>query len=191
MNNLLVFFDTETTGLIEWKIPSDDPIQPHVVQLAAIVVDEITRKTVHGMEVIVSPDGWDIPQDVVDIHGITSEYAKRVGIPEQKAVALFLSLWNHNKRIAYNTTFDNRIIRIALKRYFSEKAMDSWKTTKYECAMIKAQKAMGGQRKKLVVAYEHYFGKPFENAHSAMDDVIATKDLYFAIQDKQVLEQNN
>lgn len=34
-----IVYDTETTGLPLFSQPSEDPRQPHIVQLAAIVVD--------------------------------------------------------------------------------------------------------------------------------------------------------
>lgn len=33
--SLVYFFDTETTGLPQFKLPSNDPSQPHLVDLAA------------------------------------------------------------------------------------------------------------------------------------------------------------
>lgn len=39
MQNLGIFFDTETQGLPLWNDPSEDPRQPHIVQLAAALDD--------------------------------------------------------------------------------------------------------------------------------------------------------
>ena len=56
-----LFYDTETTGMPLWDQPSEDPQQPHIVQLCAWLVDPDTRKTVAGIDLIVKPDGWEVP----------------------------------------------------------------------------------------------------------------------------------
>jgi hypothetical protein len=38
-----LFFDVETTGMIDWKAPMLSPRQPRVVQLAAILDDAMAR----------------------------------------------------------------------------------------------------------------------------------------------------
>ena len=72
---LAIFYDTETSGLPLFKEPSEDPRQPHIVQLAACLVDLDTGQTVSSMDVIVRPNGWTIPDNVAAIHGITTERA--------------------------------------------------------------------------------------------------------------------
>lgn len=86
--NLALFYDTETTGLPLFKEPSEHPDQPHIVQLAACLVDLDTRKTIASMDVIVKPNGWTIPAEVSAIHGITTEHAMDVGISEAMAIEL-------------------------------------------------------------------------------------------------------
>jgi DNA polymerase-3 subunit epsilon len=184
MSNLIIGLDTETTGIPDWQKPSGDDCQPHLTQLAAVVMEEDTRKIIQSMDVIIKPDGWVIPPECVELNGITTEYAMEVGIPEQVAIDMFMCLWNHRLRVAFNTTFDNRIIRIATKRYMSEEIQNDWKGGKYECAMIAARKDMGGKNPKLVDAYKHYTGKELEGAHTAMADTLACMEVYFAIKDK-------
>lgn len=41
--SLLCFWDTETQFLPLWKEPSEHPDQPHIVELAAVLVDTQTR----------------------------------------------------------------------------------------------------------------------------------------------------
>lgn len=74
MPNIL-FFDTETTGIPDFKSPSDAPHQPHLVEVAALVIDEDTRQVINGFHSMVRPDGWTIPDEVAAIHGITTERA--------------------------------------------------------------------------------------------------------------------
>lgn len=195
--NLALFFDTETTGPPLWNDPSDDPRQPHIVQLAAALVDLDTRRTIASMDVIVKPDDWTIPDDVAAIHGITTEHALRVGIDESLAVDMLLGLWEGRTRIAHNESFDARIVRIALKRFGYDAASDLWKVGKAECTQalstpilklppteaMKAARRFHHKSANLGEAYQHFTGKPLENAHTAMADVQACIAVYFAAQD--------
>lgn len=194
--SLGLFYDTETTGLPDFKAPSEAPHQPHIVQLAACLVDLETRELLNSLDVIIRPDGWVIPDDVAKIHGITTEHALDVGVPESTAVSAFMDMWACcNQRIAHNESFDARILRIALMRFESEAVADHWKAGASECTaklatpicqipptdkMVKA----GFTKFKtanLGEAYRHFMGGDFENAHSAMADVRACMDVYFAI----------
>lgn len=200
--NLALFYDTETQGLPLFTEPSDHPAQPHIVQLAACLVDLPSRRTFASMDVIVRPDGWTIPDQVAAIHGITTEHALDVGIPEAQAVDMFMSLWRGRTRIAHNESFDARILRIALKRYVDPRdpglviaPSDDWKASHAECTQILAtpilklpptakMRAAGRNHFKsanLGEAYRHFTGRELQNAHSAMADVQGCMEVYFAI----------
>jgi DNA polymerase-3 subunit epsilon len=183
---MLIFsYDTETTGLPNWKLPSGDPAQPHLVQLAGILADTETRSVVSSIDLIIRPDGWEIPEVVTAIHGITTERALKVGVSEAEAFAAFIALWGGRQRIAHNRTFDQRIMRIAAKRYADEALIERWadKAT-HGCTMMDSKEPMGMSKwPKLSEAYKHFTGKPLENAHSAMADARACLDVYFGILD--------
>ena len=89
-----LFYDTETTGLPDWHQPSDGPQQPHIVQLAACLVDLDTRETIDSMDMIIRPDGWVIPDDVAEVHGITTERATAEGCNEHDVLMKFLRMQN-------------------------------------------------------------------------------------------------
>jgi len=194
--NLALFYDTETTGLPDFKAPSDAKHQPHIVQLAAMLVDTDTRRTVASLDVIVRPEDWTIPAEVAAIHGITQERAMLLGVPESIAVAMFMELWNGRKRIAHNEQFDARILRIALLRCGDLDA-DAWKDGLAECTAEMSTPickipptprmlAAGFNKFKtanLQEAHTALCGKPFDGAHSALADVQACMAVYFAIQD--------
>ncbi|PWF25015.1 3'-5' exonuclease [Corticimicrobacter populi] len=196
--NLALAYDTETTGLPLFSEPSEDPRQPHIVQLAAALVDLDTRKTVSSIDVIIRPDGWGIPSDVSEVHGITTEIAMDLGIPEKDALAMFMALWDGRTRIAHNESFDARIIRIAQHRFgYADEVMESWKSGKAECTarlstpIVKCpptakMRAAGRNHFKtpnLAEAYRHFTGQELQNTHNAMADVQGCLAVYFALQD--------
>jgi hypothetical protein len=82
-----LFFDVETTGMIDWKAPMLSPRQPRVVQLAAIL-DDADGKMVRTIDAIVDPmtSNWSEPvldalinSDVSRIHGISYDRARSEG----------------------------------------------------------------------------------------------------------------
>jgi DNA polymerase-3 subunit epsilon len=191
----VIFYDTETQGLPLFNEPSEDPRQPHIVQLAACLVDLETRKTIASMDVIVRPNGWSIPEDVAKIHGITTERAADVGIPEAIALDMFMELYGGRLRVAHNESFDARIMRIALLRHGRNAlTADAWKDGKAECTqqlstpilkLPPTEKMLAAGRThfksaNLGEAYRHFTGKELIGAHSALADVQACMAVYFA-----------
>lgn len=198
--NTAIFYDTETTGLPLFKEPSEHPGQPHIVQLGAMLIDIDTRKTLASIDVIVRPDGWVIPEEVAAIHGITTEMAMDLGVSESMALGMLLELWRDNEprvRVAHNEQFDARIVRIALMRHEDEPLADRWKAGLAQCTARLSSPIMkipptekmvraGFTKPKtpnLREAYLHFTGRELVDAHSAMADTMACRDVYFAIQD--------
>lgn len=185
----IMCYDSETTGLILYKEPSEDPRQPHIVELAALLFDDNTRELIDQMHAIVRPDGWIIPDDVAEIHGITIERAMDEGRPEAEVLAEFLALHARcSLRVAHNEDFDQRIVRIAIKRLGNgatqeerDAIADAFKAAPKYCTMKADAKARGVKWPKLVEAYKHHTGRELENAHSAMFDARACAEVYFAM----------
>jgi DNA polymerase-3 subunit epsilon len=189
--SLILFYDTETTGLPLFKEPSEHPDQPHIVQLAAALVDTDTRKTVSSIDVIIRPEGWAIPEEMTAIHGISTEYALDVGIYMSDAIKTFINLWNGRLRVGHNQSFDARMIRIAQHQfgYFTDEELDLWKNGEKFCTMYESKpytQLPKNKHPKLQEAYMHFFGKEFDGAHSAMADVNACIAVYFAIKDLEI-----
>lgn len=197
--NLALFYDTETTGLPDFKAPSESEHQPHIVQLGARLVDIDTRIAISTLDVVIRPDGWKIPDEVSAIHGITTERAMLVGVSESLALGMLLDLWERaSERIGHNESFDARIVRIAQHR-FDDTRIDAWKGAPAQCTQIMATPILklpptpkmladGFTKNKsanLGEAYEFFTGRKLENAHSALADVDACIAVFFAIQDGQ------
>jgi DNA polymerase-3 subunit epsilon len=199
--NLIFVYDTETSGLPNYSEPSESPDQPHIVEISVVVIDVDTRMALKEISHIVKPDGWVIPQEVIDIHGITNEMAEAEGIPEEEAIQAFFDLWGYAcdldpevKRTGFSETFDRRMIRIATKRiprlFKYEGPWHDLEKDRSYCCMHKSKQLVGAlsdkgkvKNPKLGEAFEHFAGKPMENAHRAMPDVLATIAVFFGIKD--------
>lgn len=196
-----LFYDTETSGLPLFNDPSEDPRQPHIVQLGARMVDMDTRQVISTIDLIVRPDGWEIPDDVAAVHGITTAMATECGVSESMAVGIFMELWDRcDFRVAHNETFDARILRIALKRFGTDAdaEADHWKAARAECtarmstpicnlpptAKMVAARRNHAKTPNLAEAYEFFTGKKLEGGHRALIDVDACMTIYFAMMDR-------
>jgi DNA polymerase III subunit epsilon len=75
---MLLFFDTETTGLPDFRAPSDAPQQPHLVQLACILATD-EGETLERWQTIVKP-------------GLGATMAYRLSAPMMRGLTLALLL---------------------------------------------------------------------------------------------------
>lgn len=208
--NILVY-DTETTGLPDWKNPSEGETQPHLVEICGLLYDAESQELVDSYHAIIKPDGWMIPQEVIDVHGITNERAVDEGVPEAEAVSAFLTLDDRAElRVAHNQSFDARIMRIAIKRYGAgdtqeerDVLADLFRAGESYCTCNKSkpivqlpatEKMVASGRghwfkpPNMQEAHEFFLGVPFEDAHSARADAEACARVYFAIQQRQPAE---
>lgn len=206
MSKILLAYDTETSGLPIWDKPSEDPGQPHIIELAAKLVDEATRETLGSMNVLIRPDGFEISQEITDITGITQDMAMRYGVPMPQALEMFVAMWrNAEVRVAHNESFDMRMVRIELKRdeIFASQLegvldfADYWKAAPAYCtqgsstkicnlpptAKMVAAKRNHAKSPNLGEAYKFFTGQEMVGSHRAMADVDACLVVYFGIQD--------
>ncbi|MHB0820090.1 3'-5' exonuclease [Stutzerimonas stutzeri] len=195
--NLLNVFDTETTGFPLFKEPSEDPRQPHLVDIAALLYND-AGELLDSFEAIVRPDGWTIPDQAAAVHGITTEMAMDLGIPEADALEGFLAI--HERagiRVAHNCAFDDRILRIALMRYCGEEAANSFRAGQSFCTctnttqivkcpptekMIRAGRGRQFKQPNLAEAYRFFTGEELAGAHRAKADAEGCARVYFALQ---------
>ena len=192
---LVLFYDIESDGLPLWNEPSEDPRQPHIVELAAILRNRegSVRKPLHA---IIKPEGWEIPPAMTAIHGISQERALAEGRPAADVLREFMALWEEAAvRVAHNESFDARMVRIALKRHMPTTA-DRWKAGAARCTavlseplcripptqrMIEAGRGHQFKKPKLEEALRILCGEELKDAHSALADVEAAAKIYLRI----------
>lgn len=187
---MLLFIDTETNGMIDRKLPIDHPSQPRLVQLGAYL-DAGDGTHVQSIDRIILPDGWDIPSEVAAIHGIDRVKARAMGEPISHILPSFINMIetafdadSDSLIIAHNFSFDVAILLNELSR--GGYAVAVMNTLRPFCTMealtpIMRMPGRYGKFKwpKLIEAYRFCFGRDFDNAHSAMADVLACREIYF------------
>lgn len=197
---MILFFDTETTGFYQDRLPIDDPSQPYIVQLAAQLCED-TGDPVAEFSFIVDPgigDGVTIPKVASDVHGITDERAVLLGVSSEFALSAFTHLYQRAEVVcAHNIKFDKGVIEAAIARHY-KKIMPLRKTL--FCTMEAASpivnlpptermRAMGMTKPKppkLEECIRHFFDESLEGAHDAMVDVNACRRVYYHLKTMQV-----
>jgi DNA polymerase-3 subunit epsilon len=183
-----LFFDTETTGKAHFGLPVNDPCQPRLVQLAALLTTD-DGVDVASINLLVKPDGFAIPEEASAVHGITTDTALGCGVHQAAALGLFCGLATHaDQLIAHNIQFDLLVLSHELNRYPAAgqlKPMDEFCTMNAMTPICKLPNRFGYASfkwPKLDEAFLHAFGRRFVGAHDAMNDVRACRDIYFWLQ---------
>jgi DNA polymerase III epsilon subunit-like protein len=181
----VLIFDAETTGLpakgADWK--EHFQMFPNVVSLAWIF---------RGVEkdYIVKPNGWTIPQETVDIHGITTEFALENGIPFEVIAAEFAEDALQASFVsAHNIYFDSSMVKSNILKWCGQSFFDEYQveaglhkgkridTMMKTIKFVQAKYADGrvGKWPKLEELYDKLFpGETFE-AHKSLADCQALK----------------
>lgn len=190
---MILFFDTETTGMVDFRMPPDHESQPHLVQLGLLLTENDGTERA-CVSVIVNP-GVPIPVAASDIHGITDEIAKLCGIKPVGSVGIFFGLRAKvDVLVAHNVDFDLAVMQSAAIRVDQRALADSLNIVKTVCTMkaatpvckIPHANPRGPEDykwPKLEECVRHFFGEELEGAHDAMVDVQACKRVFFKLKE--------
>lgn len=192
---MLLALDTETTGLPDFRSPSNAPHQPHLVQLAMILIDDDDAEAA-CVDLIIKPEGWVISPEATAIHGISHEKAMRVGVSEKVAARIYANLMYGLgapvTALAHNAPFDLRIMRIAMlragltKEWLDAREVASFCTMRAATPIINLPPtpkmiAAGFNKPKsanLGECIRHFFDEALDGAHNALVDVRACVRVY-------------
>lgn len=184
-----LFVDTETTGLPLRDGRDDDPRQPRLVQVAALLHDAAHIECA-AIDLIVDP-GAPIPSAATAVHRIDQHIATVYGVPEKGAIGIVARLMSKARVVvAHNAAFDLQILGFAASR-----AGFSLRPPPSRCTMLAAapivnlppteRMVAAGFTKpkspKLAEAAEFFFGERHEKAHSALPDVRMCARVYYEL----------
>lgn len=195
----ILFFDTETTGLPRDRyVPAKDGADnwPDIVSIAWMIVDE-HRKLLKSKYVIVKPEGWTIPADSTEIHGITQEKAQTEGVFLRSILEEFQQDMLKCKYIvAHNMNFDRNVLdNAALWR--AQRAPLRWMTCFCTAEIgknltkVPFPSGRGFKYPRLAELYTFVTHKqPNVDLHNALFDTLLLSELFYHLPIAKILLSN-
>ena len=175
-----LIFDTETTGLPSLKLPPSAPGQPHLAQLAAVLVDTESWEVRSKFSLLVAlPPSASMHSKAQEVHGLTPSLLSRNGVSPAVAASLFTALIEAaDVLVAHNAPFDTHILSSTYHRLnlpFNPAAVPTLCTMSATTPLLAIPGRFKGSFKwpSLAEAHGHYGFGDIEGAHDAMVDVEA------------------
>lgn len=203
MEQLYLFFDTETTGLIDFNVKLSEeslPIFPYLVELAWVLTNSEGRILDSESKLIIPKIGkhkWEIKEDM--IHKINQGMAEGYGDFMDDVLTRFNKIVRREELanqkltlVAHNIQFDLTVLeanfmRIGRDPIFPESRICTMLSSIEYCQIPNYGNRPGYKYPKLSELYERLFEKEFPDAHSALSDVMATRECFFALRDLGVI----
>lgn len=186
----VLIFDTETTGLPDFKNPIIHTprwytVYPDIVQISWILYDDETNK-LHDMKDFIVNIGRDIPEESSKIHGITTERMMKEGVPFQDILGYINdALHNCEYVVCHNLDFDKKTLIANMKKMgciniFDVLRVKEFCTMKNSIDICKIKKynyrtgMLENKWPRLNELHRYYFGSIPKNLHNSMNDVLVT-----------------
>lgn len=167
-------FDTETTGLIKnHRLPLS--AQPKVIEFYGELVNRRTGEVIEELEFMANP-GFPLEAIITQITGLTDADLKDkppFSANIQRVIDFF---GKADRAVAHNISYDKGMLTFEARRSETEIV---WPASMI-CTVQKTEHFMG-HRLNLSKLHNHLFGKPFEGAHRAREDVKALTRSYLEL----------
>ncbi len=190
---MYLFFDTETTGLPRnFNAPlSDLDNWPRLVQIAWLQYDD-KGKELSARNHIVKPEGFTIPLEASQIHGITTKRAQQEGIALKTVLNEFAALIDKSRLlIAHNMAFDEKIVGAELLRNRMKNGLAQTEkicTMKSSTTYCGLSGEYGFKWPKLTELHSKLFGDNFKEAHNATIDIRACAKCFWELKNRGIIK---
>lgn len=193
----ILFFDTETTGKpLKYNAPVSDVANwPRLVEIGWIVMYENGMSRGSG-SAIIRPDGFKIPKEASDIHGITQEQAWAEGIDLHNFLTVFSGIVDRSDVIVgHNIEFDLNVMGAEFIRVLETNPLEgkpsicTMKSGTEFCRLPKTTNRGTDKYKwpRLGELYFALFGVEMPEAHHAVDDIHHTTQCYFEMKSRGIV----
>lgn len=193
---MYLLFDTETTGLPKnYKAPvTDTKNWPRMVQIAWAVFDNEGNQ-IDFKDYIIIPEGYEIPEEVSKLHGITTQRAIDEGKDLVEVLNIFAeAIAKTDYIVAHNISFDEKIVGAEFVRkkfktkWFSKKQICTMKASTDYCE-LPSRSGYGYKWPNLMELHKKLFGHGFEEAHNAAADISATAKCFWELKKLGVIKE--
>lgn len=177
---IFLFLDYETTGFKKSGSPKQEG-QSRACQMAMLLTDKNGR-SIAEHSCLIKPEGWKVSQFNIDSCGITQEDCENFGISSKALFSLFSRYAKiATTIIAHNEEFDSGFAHIEAAYAEMEMPITPW-----FCTMKSNMHITGGKWPKLEETLKHFCQRSLgDQAHNAMYDVQACRDIFFAMRKKE------
>ncbi len=189
-----LIFDTETTGMVQFRKPPEDESQPDLIQLGMLLVDTVDwRPRARHSTLVQLAEGVRIEPGAKEAHGISEEDCARYGVDPIVACSLFnQACMQADIIVAHNLAFDVSIMKTALFRIGNKPhRLDGRQlvcTKEASTDVLKLPGNYGYKWPTLAEAYLHYTGKTIEGAHDALVDTEACLEIFRGLVQEGIVE---
>jgi len=161
----LIVVDVETSGL--------NLARDHLIAIGAVAVSNGRVDFADSFEVVLQQSESSSHENIV-IHGIGGS-AQRNGVPPIDALLDFLEYLQKSPLVAFHVTFDETMIRRAMKQYLGLNFKHDWLDLAYVVPGLYPE-----QSKKLRVLHQWlaHFGIQNHAPHNAVADAVSTAQLF-------------
>lgn len=187
---MIIFFDTETTGLPgkKWLSSSLYSHWPRLVEIAWIECEDDGR-IITEFESIIIPDSFDIPKAASSIHGITTHIAQQNGRTAGNVLNQFCeSLEKCSFIVGHNIGFDINVITSEASRLGICIPMHLYPkkcTMKSSVGLCKIKRGWGYKSPTLSELHTFLFGTPPHDVHRALADSRTCMKCYFEMKQRE------
>lgn len=189
-----LIFDTETTGMVQFRQPPEHPSQPDLIQLGMLLVDlEDWKPRARHSLLVQLREGARIEPAAFEAHGLSEADCARYGVPASVACSLFnQACLQADVIVAHNLSFDVSIMKTALFRLGSKPHRFDGRqlicTKEASTDVLKLPGNYGYKWPTLAEAYRHYTGLEIEGAHDALVDTEACLEVFRGLVQEGVVE---
>ena len=219
INKKVLFYDLETTGLIktprglkpEEEYPDYKELEIYdntrIVSIGWLYMKEFDYDYEIGIknisEEIIKPEGFEIPEKAIKIHGIKNEEANEKGIELKEILKrIGKKIKKCEYIIGYNIYYDINVLLSELYRKKRSKTIEKILKLKKEKKIICIGQISSKEAKpdkfykydiyaipKQTDVYKKCFGEELENAHNAKSDVLGMIKIIYWIYENKAKEK--